>query len=101
MNTGAYKSIQKAVGLNRFFVSEYFRTCGHVGVASYDLVVSITSSSANTSGHEHWRIQVHSKGRWSQSLLRQRILPDVRTCRRGVLRLGSLNHFFVSEYFRT
>src|ERR1035438_8512378 len=43
-----------------------------------------------------------SRTKKSQSLLRQRILPDVHgVVQRGFGRAFRLNRFFVSEYFRT
>ena len=91
------------IGLNRFFVSEYSRTSAKreraeraraVSIASSSANtpgqhssldslasgagVSIASSSANTPGRKKKNVQSHNR-RWSQSLLRQRILPDLIT----------------------
>ena len=62
-------------GLNRFFVSEYFRTVVWLMDIFRETMVSIASSSANTSGRRQVAGRIHCK-KGSQSLLRQRILPD-------------------------
>ena len=61
--------------LNRFFVSEYSRTIFTVVAHGLQVVVSIASSSANTPGH-FGVVFLGEFTKWSQSLLRQRILPD-------------------------
>ena len=59
--------------LNRFFVSESFRSLAKLTGAPSTAVVSIASSSANHSGHTS--AGSASPGySWSQSLLRQRII---------------------------
>ena len=61
--------------LNRFFVSDYFRTRPRGGYSHPACYVSIASSSAITSGR--LRAPCHGQGsNTSQSLLRQRLLPD-------------------------
>ena len=68
--------------LNRFFVSEYFRTEHRVFRGHWLTCVSIASSSANTSGRTiRPRVPMIAVGE-SQSLLRQRILPDRCSSRR-------------------
>src|ERR1039457_829226 len=63
--------------------------------------VSIASSSANTPGQKRYITEVVSDN-MSQSLLRQRILPDSGTLLVGPSVFGlCLNRFFVSEYSRT
>src|ERR1017187_2192648 len=85
--------------LNRFFVSEYSRT-----------ITKETGGIITTSSQSLLRqrilpdiqeyISTNIVGELSQSLLRQRILPDTEptACRRR--RAFGLNRFFVSEYSR-
>ena len=62
-------------GLNRFFVSEYSRTEEIYDEVACGNEVSIASSSANTPGHISGQVAAQAL-ELSQSLLRQRILPD-------------------------
>ena len=87
-------------GLNRFFVSEYSRTENCTARNASCEEVSIASSSANTPGRYAPSVRFR-RGIRSQSLLRQRILPDISVYRFGGRRLNRLNRFFVSEYSRT
>ena len=64
------------------------------------LVVSIASSSAITSG-QHGGSELYDSRARSQSLLRQRLLPDLAFSTLKRARPSRLNRFFVSDYFRT
>jgi len=114
-------------GLNRFFVSEYFRT-ENAGCMEMPgcLEVSIASSSANTSGHldcfnvadwqtlclnrffvsEYFRTTVKRTGNFSVSRV-SIASSSANTSGRRRVRYQTfsmptrLNRFFVSEYFRT
>jgi len=87
--------------LNRFFVSEYFRTFQKCSATPIPWKVSIASSSANTSGRQQHGRRDREFLYESQSLLRQRILPDVNILPASDIIEDGLNRFFVSEYFRT
>ena len=95
-----YSDVRGISGLNRFFVSESFRSTMWVKKFSFVPEVSIASSSANHSGQQR-RLLLHVECGQSQSLLRQRIIQVFRIEVHEVGFRLSLNRFFVSESFRS
>src|ERR1019366_7594611 len=89
------------VGLNRFFVSEYSRT-GHCPRQRQSRRSSLNRFFVSEYSRTVWQcLLLRVLQAKSQSLLRQRILPDFFVARPQVGRPPGLNRFFVSEYSRT